>query len=244
MMAKETTCGAPIPLAIQGLAPDESGACTLRVLPSECGSHTGETDLISKFGHGGPRKNSGGARPGAGRKPKGDNPAMLQAQPEGVRWYCIQTFPMREQAVCRDLCDLDLDHHLPLFVDRSGDKPVHRPLFSGYVFVLFDCGTDPWRKLVSLSGVRRLFSTSAERPIPIPVGVVENLKACGMIDEPDDAPWLEPIRVGHAVRILSGPFAGLEGICHWSTSQRTRLLIELFSGSVPLDMAREDIAPI
>lgn len=79
----------------------------------------------------------------------------------------------------------------------------------------------------------RLFSVSAEQPIPIPRGVVENLIACGLIDEPDDAPWLDPLLPNQAVRILSGPFADLEGICYWSSAQRVKLLVGMFDVELP-----------
>ena len=208
---------------------------------TECVS-SGQTDpLFSKIGkHGGPRANSGGARPGSGPKPR---PQGYVNTTTGPRWYCLQIDPRYDIALRIELEARGFDTFQPVFIDA--DNQVPRPLFVGYLFVQFDAANPTWRDIPHLraSGVRRLFSASAERPIPMRLGVVEYWidKAAtdgGVIDARPVAP--SPIEVGTQVRVVSGPLSDMTGLCRSSTADRVEIMLGGFAVRLSRSMVQAE----
>jgi transcription antitermination factor NusG len=122
------------------------------------------------------------------------------------------------------------------------DRDVIRPLFPSYLFVRFDLSRDRWRAIPSTIGVQSLFMAAGHRPIPVPAGVVEALiergrPGDGVIDDTYQGPSMAPLSPEERVKITSGPFAGLHGICSWSTSKRVGLLLEAMGAEVQVDRA-------
>lgn len=219
----------------------------------ECGSHARNTPEISsktawggaRPNSGGARPNSGGARPGAGRKPRQDRqPDALTTL--GPRWHCVQTWPRHERLVAAELTRRGLTTHLPEFARITGqDQVMLVPLFPGYLFVRFDVAADPWRCIARLPGVACLFSVN-ERPIPLPVGVVERLiEAIGPDGAADrDADPLRPVPVGVMVRIDSGPFAGLLGLVEACDRLTARVLLMVLGRHTPVTVPRRAISAV
>jgi transcription antitermination factor NusG len=97
------------------------------------------------------------------------------------------------------------------------------PFFSSYIFIVMDLSKHRWRSVNGTFGVASLIM-GAERPSPVPPGVVEALvgscESCGAVRFDDS------LEIGQKVRILSGPFA--ETICrlaHLDDRGRVRVLI-------------------
>lgn len=145
-------------------------------------------------------------------------------------WYCVQSKPKRERDVAQQLDAQGFGSFLPLVAVRRKGAVEAVPAFPGYLFARFSLLADRWRAIYSTRGVRRLFSAD-ERPIPVPEEAISTLLRLGY-DRPIIAPDLpEEIAPGSLVRISSGPFAGFDGVCQWSSAERIALLLEIMGGA-------------
>jgi hypothetical protein len=134
------------------------------------------SQTISKFQHGGPRANAGGARPGAGRPYKIQPPPVISVEP---RWCVYQTHPQAERIAAEDLTRIGYRGYAPLIAVRRQDRVIrslfHKlrvPRFPGYGFVQLAPG-DPWQPILEADGVSRLLRDVYGRPARLPVGSIE-----------------------------------------------------------------------
>lgn len=211
--------------------------------PSPCVSNSANSDLISKIGWGGARPNSGGARQGSGRKPK-----LKPAAPPEQRWYCWKSEPRAVYSTWRELTREGFTAYVPVFVlERDGAEEVRRPMFGNHGFVAFNQAADPWQKIHSIPGVAHLFNAGPYHPIALPRGIVEALQARGrpgdgVIDELYAGPEFPTEDLtGQRIRITSGPFANLHGLCRWSNQKRVAVLLGVMSKLVETTIARRDV---
>jgi transcription antitermination factor NusG len=137
--------------------------------------------------------------------------ALVSPQYLEERWYAAQTCANHEKRVQEQLRQRAVDSYLPVYasVRRWKDRRVSLdlPLFPGYVFVrlalcdrLSVLQTPSLVRLVGFGG----------QPAPLPDQEIEALRR-GLSKEVR----IEPhpfLKVGHRVRVRSGPFQGLEGI--------------------------------
>lgn len=256
-----TNCGNPdgnlpnsesVPSAINAIPPP--GARVLR--HRECGSHPAAEAEISKMGWGGPRANSGGRRPGAGRKSKTLVEARIAAslarvtQDPGLgdRWYCAQTHWSSGLVALDGLVRQGFAAFLPRIERELPDRTrVLSAMFPGYLFVRFDRDQDHWRPIASTTGIRRLFGVSPELPVPVPPGVVEALIGRATRDSAvrfEPHPSLLPILPGTPIRVAEGPFADFEGICRMSGGGRVKVLIEIMGREVAFHLPRRAVEAI
>lgn len=147
------------------------------------------------------------------------------------RWFCIQTHARDEFRALRELEAQQYRTYLPLWLEQRPDGGERiAPMFPGYLFVEFDPTADRWRPIVSTRGVLRLFSASAERPIPVPHGVVEGLisrtSARRVVDDPGQDRGVVYFAPGTPVMLTEGAFAGREGIFDQSAGKRLEILLE------------------
>jgi transcription antitermination factor NusG len=137
--------------------------------------------------------------------------ALVSPQYLEERWYAAQTCANHEKRVQEQLRQRAVDSYLPVYasVRRWKDRRVSLdlPLFPGYVFVrLALCDRLPVLQTPSLV---RLVGFGGQ-PAPLPDQEIEALRR-GLSKEVR----IEPhpfLKVGHRVRVRSGPFQGLEGI--------------------------------
>jgi len=116
---------------------------------------------------------------------------------------------------------------------------VQLPLFPGYVFVrLAICDR---MHVLQIPGVAKLVGFSG-MPTPLPQGEIESLRLSllnGVRAEPH--PYL---RVGHRVRVKSGPFMGLEGILKREKNQnRLVVSLDLLLRSVAVEVSAMELEP-
>jgi transcription antitermination factor NusG len=167
--------------------------------------------------------------------------AAIPADP--ARWYCVQTDRLREGEVRDRLEDQGFGTFLPLVIAMRAVRPGVRqataiPAFPTYLFARFDVQADRWRSIIYTRGVRGLFSSTPDRPSPVPARQIEALLAMGY-DKPiaaDPRPTL--ISAGLVVRVTDGPFADHEGVCLWDDRQRVRLLLDILGGKREVTVAR------
>jgi transcription termination/antitermination protein NusG len=139
-------------------------------------------------------------------------PTRLYAEPH---WYACYTRARHEKQVEAQLKQRGLDSYLPLvqqvrqWSDRK--KAVQFPLFPSYVFGRFTLGEV--HAVLTTPGVSTIVRANGY-PTPIPIGDLENVRRfVAAIAElgldPDPRPFLTE---GQWVRVLEGPFEGVEGV--------------------------------
>lgn len=208
--------------------------------------------LFSKMGHGGPRANSGGARPNSGPKPKPSPIRILQSRPLGPRWYVLQFRSGAEHAAIREIAQgearpgrrprPEFQAVLPMqcAMHRVRGKLVEHqvPMFGGYGFVRFDARADDWRVLSGIDGVIRVMTTRSLTPMPLPDdGLVERL-----VDTAPERLHLDSQErahrpVGASVRVLEGGLSGQPGVVLACDGRTTTASVSLFGRDVPVTMA-------
>jgi len=163
----------------------------------------------------------------------------------GERWFAARTLPYRENSAQFNLHRMGFRSFFPTVrrTVRHARKlrNVLAPLFPGYAFVILDLSRDRWRSVNGSIGVASLIM-GAERPIPVPCGIVEALviatEASGLVRLDSD------LEIGQTVRILSGPFA--EALCrlvHFDVRGRVRVLLEFMGSEVSARLDRSCVAP-
>lgn len=157
------------------------------------------------------------------------------------RWYAAYTCAQHEKRVAAELGMREVEHFLPLYssVRRWKDRRVtlELPLFPGYVFVRL--ALRERLRVVQIPSVVRLVGFNG-LPTALPdeemeilrTGICQSLRA-----EPH--PFLT---VGRRVRIIRGPFAGLEGVVKRKKSgMRVVVSLELIQRSVAVDVDATDV---
>jgi transcriptional antiterminator RfaH len=173
-------------------------------------------------------------------------PAAFPAAAAGERWYCVMTQPRREPLARDQLERQGFRCFLPLLrrTVRHARRlaTVQAPLFPGYAFLALDLGRDRWRSVNGTRGVLRLV-LAGDRPLPVPVGVVETLLAAA--DLAGAVRMAEDLRPGDRVRILAGPLADrLATVTRLDEKGRVALLLEILGAERPVVMARGDLLPL
>lgn len=146
------------------------------------------------------------------------------------RWAVVNTQPHRETVAVENLDRQGFTVYCP-WVRRSVSharrlQMVLRPLFPGYVFVLVDPERQRWRPILSTIGVRTLVHFG-DRPAQLEAGFIAALREReenGVIARPLPVRRRQPLEVGEAVRLVSGPFAGLVATI-LSLDERERLTV-------------------
>jgi len=172
-----------------------------------------------------------------------DAPGLLPDSFLEPRWYAAYTCAQHEKRVAAELGMREVEHFLPLYssVRRWKDRRVtlELPLFPGYVFVRL--ALRERLRVVQIPSVVRLVGFNG-LPTALPdeemeilrKGICQSLRA-----EPH--PFLT---VGRRVRIIRGPFAGLEGVVKRKKSgMRVVVSLELIQRSVAVDVDATDLRP-
>jgi len=163
---------------------------------------------------------------------------LAMSQPQ---WYAVYTCANHEKRVAAELHARSVENFLPLYhsMRRWKDRrvPLDLPLFPGYVFVrLALCDR---LRVVQVPSVVRLVGFGGV-PAVLPENEMEIVRAGlarGLRAEPH--PFLT---VGRRVRIVDGPFAGLEGILKQKKSGlRVVVSLELIQRSVAVDVDAADV---
>lgn len=133
---------------------------------------------------------------------------------------------MWEKVALAHLRQQSFEAYLPevLIVDKRKRERI-RPLFPNYLFVAFNVMDMAWRTIPHTVGIRRLFSSDVEKPIPLPVGFVEELQAHGRPEQP--AKLQSELQDGDIVRLLSGPFKNYQGLVRLDTRSRVYVLLRM-----------------
>jgi transcriptional antiterminator RfaH len=143
-------------------------------------------------------------------------------------WFAVHTRVSSEKIAEYSLQQLGSETILPLLRrDSKGWRARRSPtkaLFPGYLFASLDLSTQ-LRAAAHARGVVRVVS-AGERPLPVPVHVIENIRA-RMDSSGCVALGVEPFRRGETVTIIAGPFQGWQGVFDGRLGDAQRLVILL-----------------
>jgi transcriptional antiterminator RfaH len=134
-------------------------------------------------------------------------PATAREEPSAESgWYVVYTKPRQEARALENLCNQGYNGFLPtLAVERlrAGHRVVvPEALFPRYLFVYLEAGRSNWSTIRSTRGVSHLvrFGGVAAR---IPSALIDALT-----EQP--APQKELFAVGEQLKVIAGPFVGIE----------------------------------
>jgi transcription antitermination factor NusG len=158
-------------------------------------------------------------------------------------WYALYTCPRHEKRVARQIEERRISCFLPLYrsVRRWKDrrKELELALFPGYVFVRV--ALQDRLQVLNLPGVVRLVTFNG-KPAELPESELESLRR-GLAGRVPMAPH-PYLKVGHRVRLKSGPMAGLEGILR-RRKEGLRLVVsvEMLMRAVAVEVDEADVGP-
>jgi transcription termination/antitermination protein NusG len=160
------------------------------------------------------------------------------------RWYAAYTCARHEKRVAQLLNERRVENFLPLYrtVSRWKDrrKELQLALFPGYVFVRMDL-KDRLRVL-QLPGVVSFVSFGGT-PAPLGESEIEGLRN-GLTNNGrvEAHPY---VAEGRRVRIVAGPFSGVEGfVVRRKDKLRVVLSISLIRRSIAIEVSESDIDAI
>lgn len=151
------------------------------------------------------------------------------ARPRVQRWYACYTRARHEKLVERLLMQRGIECYLPLvprlrkWKDRR--KLVSMPMFPSYVFGKF--GASELYQVLSVPGVATVVRSNG-RLVPIKAEDLENVRrfAAGLEGTSLSLQVRPYVAEGQRVRILEGPFEGVEGVVI-ERRNRKRVLVGL-----------------
>lgn len=147
------------------------------------------------------------------------------------RWYVAQTQARGELRALANLTRQGFSAYLPQYLKRRRHARktdwVRAPLFPRYIFIRLDPAAARWRAVGSTIGVAHLICAE-DRPLPVPDGVVEDIRARetgeGVVVLEESPPFAK----GETVRVTAGPLADLVGLFEGMTDgERVTVLFEL-----------------
>ena len=152
----------------------------------------------------------------------------------GERWFVAFTQARRELLAVENLRRQGWQTFLPFQVATRRHarkfRTVQAPVFPRYVFVALDLDRHRWRSVNGTFGVQRLVM-AADRPLRVPVGVVETLMQS--TDRSGNLKFTAALEPGSRVRLASGPFADMLGVLSaLEASGRVEVLLEMLGGSI------------
>jgi transcriptional antiterminator RfaH len=164
------------------------------------------------------------------------------------RWYVLQTKPAAESLAEVNLARQGYEVYFPRlvqFVVRGGRRRERvGPLFPRYLFVRVKEGIQPLAPIGSSKGVSGLVRFGARYAI-VPDRVVRNLR-----DRADPETGLHRLRDeadlarGAAVRVIGGPFEGLEGVFEQRAgAERVVVLLTLLGQHARVRLQTHHVVP-
>jgi len=144
---------------------------------------------------------------------------------KGPEWHVVYTRPRTERIVAAGISDLGIESYLPIHrvVKQWSDrrKKLEVPLFPNYVFVKV-----AEIKRTPLYKIKELVKFISIDKKPVVVREKEILAMKKILNENVEVSMEEYFQEGSNVKIVYGPFAGLEGVVIQRNSS-DRLLIKI-----------------
>jgi transcription antitermination factor NusG len=132
--------------------------------------------------------------------------------PCAPKWFAAYTTPRHEKRVGQHLEMRQIEHFLPLYRTHrkwsDGSRvTLDLPLFPGYIFVCIQRSQRV--RVLEVPGVLSVVGGTGGEPASLPEAEIDALRSGISLRNAQPHPLL---KVGQRARILSGAFAGMEGI--------------------------------
>ena len=172
------------------------------------------------------------------------------------QWYVVNTYAGHENRVKENLekrletmgisdnlFRIVVAEETQIEVKNEKTKEVVKNIFPGYLFVEMIMTDEAWYVVRNTPGVTGFIGSSGGGAKPIPVKRSEIDTILRRIGESDKAVEID-FKVGDTVKILSGPFSGMEGTVESMNDQTqvATVLIILFGRETPTDINYVDLA--
>jgi len=156
-------------------------------------------------------------------------------------WYAVYTRHQHEKSVAQQLTQKGFAVLLPLYrsTSRWSDRAqiVNLPLFPNYLFVESD--VDGRGRVLRTPGVCS-FVGSQNGPSPILPDEIRILRK--LVESPAQVEPHEVVECGDQVRVLRGPFTGLQGILLYKKNRhRVVISLELLRKAAAVEVDQSDI---
>lgn len=174
------------------------------------------------------------------------------------RWYVVNTYSGHENRVKENLEkrieSMGIQDYLfrilvaeePV-IDVKNNKQVEKMqnMFPGYVFVEMIMTDDAWYVVRNTPGVTGFIGSSGGGAKPFPVSPVEMESILRRMGQSEKKVMVD-FEVGDTVRILTGPFSGMEGRVNAMNDQTqiASVLTMLFGRETPTDIAYNDLQKV
>jgi transcription antitermination factor NusG len=161
-----------------------------------------------------------------------------------AHWYAAYTRANHERRVAQELAERDVEHLLPQYQSRRKwkDREVELslPLFPGYIFVRV--ALEHKLRVLQVPGVACLVSF-AGKPAVVPAEEFERIQE--LLSRKVVATPHPYLNAGRRVRVLDGPFSGLEGVVI-RRNKRSRLVISLhlIARSIAVELGEANLGPV
>ena len=175
-----------------------------------------------------------------------------------TRWYVVNTYSGHENRVKDNLEKrvetMGIQDSLYRIVvaeepeiEIKGDKKVEKMhnLFPGYVFVEMKMTDEAWYVVRNTPGVTGFIGSSGggAKPFPVAPDEMESiLKRMGQSDKK----IVVDFKIGDTVKILTGPFVGMEGRVSTMNdqTQTANVLCMIFGRETPTDISYSDLEKV
>ena len=172
------------------------------------------------------------------------------------QWYVVNTYAGHENRVKENLekrletmgisdnlFRVVVAEETQIEVKNEKSKEVVKNIFPGYLFVEMIMTDEAWYVVRNTPGVTGFIGSSGggAKPIPVKEEEIEAiLRRIGQSDKVVEVAF----NVGDVVKILSGPFSGMEGTIESMNDeiQVATVLIILFGRETPTDISYVDLA--
>ena len=178
---------------------------------------------------------------------------------EKRQWYVVNTYAGHENRVKdnlekrihtmgmeENLFQVVVAEETEIDYKEKNGKPVKvtktRNMFPGYIFVDMIMSDDAWYQIRNTPGVTGFIGSSGGGAKPLPVSDEEMINILHNLELTDEK-LVVNFKVGDRVRILSGPFANVEGVVE-SMNDETEIatvLTIMFSQETPTDVSYIDL---
>ena len=174
------------------------------------------------------------------------------------RWYVVNTYSGHENRVKENLEkrveSMGIQDYLfrilvaeePV-IDVKNNKQVEKMqnMFPGYVFVEMIMTDDAWYVVRNTPGVTGFIGSSGGGAKPFPVSPVEMESILRRMGQSEKKVIVD-FAVGDTVRILTGPFSGMEGRVNAMNDQTqvASVLTMLFGRETPTDINYNDLQKV
>ncbi|MBO4918852.1 MAG: transcription termination/antitermination factor NusG [Erysipelotrichaceae bacterium] len=180
----------------------------------------------------------------------------MTEQANKKEWYVVNTYAGHENRVkdnlekrletmgiSDNLFRIVVTEETQIEVKNEKSKEVVKNIFPGYLFVEMIMTDEAWYVVRNTPGVTGFIGSSGGGAKPFPVKQDEIEKILRRIGQSDKSIEVD-FAVGDSVKILSGPFSGMEGKVESMNDQTqvATVLIILFGRETPTDINYVDLA--